>query len=204
MCSSSLPSSDPTHVVIPNDDRISRPTAGRFFPLTVPQVLGLVKRSSFGPSVSRKRLDLVFRNPASSRGEDQEVAAFWPYQAVLVASFPNDFDHALAVALTRSALAVLAEVARQNPPPDGCYLHPSFHAYFGASRLLTVSERAFRTTRNKRGKYAGIADFLEPKGPKTVERVVRILALSDCGPEVASADSMRPLEWQSAEGSGLS
>lgn len=196
MCPPSPTAFDPENVVLPNEDRISRPVAGRFFPLTVAQVRGLVKNRLFGRPVHRKRFDLVCRNPASPNAGIQEVAAFWPGRTVLVSSFAIGVDPERAAAITKSALLLLADVARQSPPPSKSFLLPSFHAYFEEPGHLVISERFYPTNDSiRRDRHLGTADFLAARCAERKESDVRVVELGDSGAADGIENLARPLEW---------
>jgi len=158
--------------VFPNDDRIARPARGRFFPVTVLEAVTLVRDLGFASPAYRRRLDISFRNPYSTSDHGVDVAAFYPADAMIIYSFPDDFDRKRAKAIVEVALREFAELGKGARPTDRRQKAVSFRAYLAPSSRLAITKRTRRATLVT---YRGDAKFshaFKPKGVKTDEQVV--------------------------------
>ena len=77
--------------MLPNKDRISQPSKGRFFALSAGQVLHAIKTRSFKHSEYHNRIDIELRNPSSESDVGQPIAAFYPSESIILYSFPDQF-----------------------------------------------------------------------------------------------------------------
>ncbi len=155
-----------------NEDRIARPARARFFPLTVPEVVRLIRELGFDSPLYQKRLDIVFRNPDSKGDFGSEVAAFYPKDSMIISSFPEDCDRLWARSLVEVVLREFAELSKRAQTTDRRQKAISFRAYLGPQSRVTITKRTRRATLTK---YRGSAKFsraFKPKGVKTDERIV--------------------------------
>ena len=158
--------------MFPNDDRIARPARGRFSPVTVLEAVRRIRDLGFASPAYRRRLDISFRNPNSTSDLGVDVAAFYPADAMIIYSFPDDFDRVRAKAMVEVTLREFAALGKGVRPTDRRQKAVSFRAYLAPSSRLTISKRTRRATL---AKYRGDAKFshaFKPKGVKTDERVV--------------------------------
>jgi hypothetical protein len=164
--------------MLPNKDRVSQPSKGRFFALTAGQLLGAVKARSFKHSEYKKRIDIEFRNPTSESDLGQQLAAFYPSDGLILYSFPDEFGAARAKALTET---VLDEFQRIDATSTASYSRKestSFRIYLGMNNQLKVTRRVQLATLTK---YRGDAKFSNAFKPKKVETSEEIIHSIDVG-----------------------
>jgi len=167
-----------TDVVFRNDDRISRPARGRFFPVTVAETLRFIRALGFASPRYRKRLDITFRNAETASDYGVDVAAFYPADEMIIYSVPKNFDRASSKTTLEVALREFAQLAKDAEPTDRRQKSVSFRAYIETPSRLTITRRTRRATL---AKYRGDAKFshaFKPKGVKTDERVVLALDIT--------------------------
>lgn len=159
-------------VLFRNEDRIARPARGRFFPLTVPETIALLRHLRFATPQYQRRVDITFQNPDPPGRYGLCVGGFRPAAAVTVCSFPEDWDHERAKAIVEIVLREFAEIEKTVRPSVGRQKVVSFWAYIGPANRLAITRRTRRATLTK---YRGGAKFshaFKPRGVKTDERIL--------------------------------
>ena len=163
--------------MLPNDDRIARPRRGRFFPVTLPGAVRLVRELGFVAPVDRERLDIIFRNDDRANAHGMVVAAVWPARELVVHSFPDSFDRARAKELVETALQELAVLAEHAPATDPRRKAVSLRAYLGSGARLTITRCTRRATLAKYRGGAKYSNAFKPRGVQTDEHVVHTLSV---------------------------
>jgi hypothetical protein len=159
--------------MLPNKDQLSRPSKGRFFPMTPAQLLGAIKELGFKHSEYRKRVDLVLVNPTVRREHGAPIAAFYPSDALVAYSVSDEFLPQRAQALLRMAIE---EFRLVDAEVDFAWSRRETVSY----RMYLVENNKLRLTRRVRlaklAKYRGGAKFsnaFKPKGISTDEVLLR-------------------------------
>lgn len=159
--------------MLPNKDQLSRPSKGRFFPMSPPQLLSAIKELGFKHSEYRKRIDLLLVNPAPRQQHGAPIAAFYPSDALVVYAVPDDLLPQRAQALLRVAIEEFRAV---DVDVDLAWSRRETVSY----RLYLVENNKLRLTRRVRSaklaKYRGGAKFsnaFKAKGVSTNEAVLR-------------------------------
>jgi hypothetical protein len=158
--------------MLPNKDRISQPSKGRFFALSAGQLLSAVKTRSFKHSEYKKRIDIELRNPTSESDLGQQLAAFYPSEELILYSFPEDFGAERAKALTETVLDEFQRLDATSTASHSRKESTSFRVYLGMNNQLKVTRRVRLATLTK---YRGGAKFSNAFKPKKVETSEEII-----------------------------
>jgi len=117
-----------------NRDDIARPAKGKFFALSVPELLGLIRNYNFA-SDYRKQIEMKHVNFCCKNRYGSCVAAFYPRKAIMQCSFPEDFSPVRAKFIITSVVREFAELGK---------LPPSYYHYQWTGRgFRTISYRAY-------------------------------------------------------------
>lgn len=164
--------------MLPNKDQISQPSKGRFFALTAGQVLNVVKTRSFKHSGYRKRIDIELRNLSSKSIYGVPVAAFYPGDALIVFSFPEDFGLVRAQALVNLAFEEFQSIDAKANPPRNRKESTSYRVYLGPSGELQITRRVRSATLAKYRGGAKFSNAFRPKKVDTSEQVVHVVKVA--------------------------
>ncbi len=128
-----------------NKDHIARPAQGRFFALSVPELLGLIRNYNFS-SHHRQQIDVKYVNFCCKNRHGSCVAAFYfyPNKVIMQCSFPEEFSPVRAKFIMTSVVREFAELT-QIP---SCYQWTgrgtrsiSYRAYLGKLNQLVITQR---------------------------------------------------------------
>jgi hypothetical protein len=162
--------------VLPNKDRISRPSRGRFFACAPSQVVAAIKQHGFRHSEYFRRIDIELRNPSSQSPYGEQIAAFYPSNSIVLYSFPDAFE----VARARRLIAVAFEEFQKVDVQSGASVtrrgSHSFRIYLGANNQLLVTRRVRTLTLTKYRGGAKFSNAFKPKKIDTSEELIRELA----------------------------
>jgi len=159
--------------VLANKDLVSKPAAGRFFPVSIAEALRMFKMLRLQTPYLRRRPDVVMVNSRGPREHGQPVAALYPAESVVLYSFPQALQPQFAKQVTECALRTLAEIGCAHHQDQSRFETFSFRAYLAESERLVITARSRKI---KRAKYRGRDKFThscKPKAVKTDERVLR-------------------------------
>lgn len=152
--------------MLPNKDRIARAARGRFFPVTVPETLTLIRKLGFSPPYYQRRIDLSFENPDSATELGLFVAGFYPADTLVICSFPEEFGHSRAKTIIEVALREFSQIDKGTRPDRSRTRVVSFRAYLGTLNQLIITRRTRKATL---AKYRGGAKFSNAFKPKKVQ-----------------------------------
>jgi len=148
-----------------NKDQISRPSKGRFFAATCAELLRAIGALDFSHSESRKRIDLILRNPEADDEQGLVVAVFLPADALIVYSFTEGFSPSRGAILINTALREFREIDKHIKPTSRRSETTSYRAYLCPNNALRFTRRVRAVNL---GKYRGGAKFSNAFKPTRV------------------------------------
>lgn len=158
--------------MLPNKDKISRPAKGRFFPITVPEIIKTLSEHGFQHSEYKTRVDIFFQNPSSHYEYGADISAIYPCKTIVVCSLSEEFSPLHGKMIVNSALQQLSEIDKKYVPHWNSNKITSFRVYLGSLNKLIITER---TRTLKLSKYRGTAKFSYAFNPKSVSTKESIL-----------------------------
>ena len=158
--------------MLPNKDRISQPSRGRFFPFSAGQLLSAVKTRSFKHSEYKKRIDIELRNPQSQHELGPQIAAFYPSEELIFYSFPEEFGAERAKMLTETALDEFQRIDATSTASFSRKESTSFRVYLGTNNQLMVTRKVRLATLTKYRGGAKFSNAFKPKKVETSEEVI--------------------------------
>lgn len=164
-----------------NDDRISTPTKGRFFPVNSKEAIKLIKELDFKHSDFYQRIDLHLINPDANGAYGTKIATFYPSEVLILYSLPDGFPEARAKALTITAMRELSRIVKDVTFTWSRQKSTSYRAYLSDQNHLTLTQRKTSVTATKYRSEAGrFGHRFNAKGIKSDETVLsRIEVIAD-------------------------
>lgn len=147
------------------NDKISKPSKGRYFPLNTSEVIILMNELSFKHSEYSKRVDISFINPDSDGDYGTKIATFYPSDELIIFSFPNTFSQSRAKALVVAGLHEFSYIDKDEIVTWNRQKSTSYRAYLSEQNqlILTRRERAV-----KQAKYRSTDKFSSRCSPKSI------------------------------------
>jgi len=155
-------------------DQLARPSKGRYFAVSVPEILTQLTEMEFCHPKNTRRINLVFRNPKTECEFGTPIAAFFPQEAPIVYSFSGDFAQTCATLLIIETLREF-RVIDSAFVPDLSWISSqvvSYRAYLGKLNTVTIT---CRKRMAMRAKYRGEDKFSNACKPKSVRTEEKIL-----------------------------
>lgn len=164
--------------MLPNADKIAKPTKGRLFGLSASELLGIIRECGFQHSEFTKRIDIAMMNPEHKSQYGALLGSFGPGDFLALFSLPDYISSVRAKSLSAAVVLEFSAIDRNSTPQWNRQKRVSFRAYLGDMNQLIFTER-HRSL--KLGKYRGAAKFsnaFKPKSIRVKERVIRKVQVS--------------------------
>lgn len=163
--------------MIPNKDKLSRPSRERFFPVAVPTILRSIRELGFAHSEFKKRIDLFLENPNPRESMGTPVAAFYPREILISYSFPSDFEVLRAELLLLAAVREFRTIDASVSPSWNRAEVTSYRAYLIENNRLRITQRKRVATPAKYRSGAKFSNAFKPKKVVTDEHPFRDISI---------------------------
>lgn len=172
------PSESKTIGRLKTNDRISKPSKGRYFPTSTSELVSIMNKLSFNHSKYSQRIDLSFINPDVDGDYGIKVAAFYPSDELIIFSFTEDFPQVRAKILINTSLHEFSCIDKEVTGTWNRQKSISYRAYLSEQNQLILTRRERSA---KAAKYRSTDKFssrCSPKGIRTDEVVLKRIEIS--------------------------
>ena len=133
----------------PNRDIISKPSNGKFFGLSSPELIGLIRQFDFSHSVYQNRIDIGLFNTNGKASYGTLAGAFSPGDFLAIYSFPKTISPVRGKLVQIKMISEFSVIDRQPPAGVNYYRGGwsrsrhviSFRAYLGKLNKIIITER---------------------------------------------------------------
>jgi len=147
------------------NDKISKPSKGRYFPVSTSEVISLMNELSFKHSEYSKRVDLSFINPDADGDYGLKIATFYPFDELIIFSFPEEFSPVRAKALVVAGLREFSYIDKDAKVTWNRQKSISYRAYQSEQNQLVLTRRERAA---KQAKYRSTDKFSSRCSPKSI------------------------------------